>query len=138
MDDIWIIIGSIVIMLLSSLSSVKKRKGNVSSVEETEVLGVLSTDDEDFFPHVVDAELFEQQYNNDEPEKFDDYIAEEKECVEEVKEDLLSYEKKDIEQQPEETKKGSNENNVDFDLRRAVIYSTILTNPYIGTEKMSK
>ena len=143
MDDIWVIIGSIVLMVLSSLSSVKKRKGNTSSVdiEETQdtvvedvfLEGELFADDEEERPIFTEqyVENLEQEYNNEDRERFEQVhlFAEEETNRVEVEPELGDI---DNEERLENDRNG--ESKVGFDLRAAVIYSTILENPYINSK----
>ena len=50
MDDIWVILGSIVLMVLSSLSSTKKKKGVNTSSVDTEKEVQESFSEEEFIP----------------------------------------------------------------------------------------
>lgn len=129
MDDIWVILGSIVLMVLSSFSSAKKKKGVNTSSVDTDEDAQDSVFDEEFIPMEDSFDGQRQDINNIDEEKFDAkvdfYPTREREVVngiivEEPKDDIL--------------KDGESEK-VEFDLRKAVIYSTILENPYIKTEK---
>lgn len=142
MDDIWVIVGTIVLMVLSSLSSVKKRKGSTSSVDmEEEQEGAMAMDDEASIP--ID-EPTGYDYNKQPQGKFDEYFSYENEMLKKRTSTTLNYiqEKEEnketniiIEDEPEDEIETCLKNEVDFDLRKAVIYSTIIDNPYIETEK---
>jgi hypothetical protein len=130
MDDIWVILGSIVLMVLSSFSSVKKKKGvNTSSVDKEEEVQE-SVFEEEFIPSEEFLYYQRQDINNIEEEKFDTkvdfYTTRERKVVS----DIFVEEPKD-----EILKNGESDEKVEFDLRKAVIYSTILENPYVKTEK---
>ena len=141
MDDIWVIVGSIVLMVLSSLSSMKKRKGSTSSVDMEEVPEELLADDEEVVKP-IDEELPAYNYNNETQEKLEEYYSYEneileRETLETIKDTYVRIEKKesDVEEEPKDENKTSLEREVEFDLRKAVIYSTIITNPYIEQKK---
>lgn len=141
MDDIWVIVGSIVLMVLSSLSSIKKRKGSTSSVDMEEVPEDLLLDDEEVMKP-IEEETLACDYNNETQEKFGEYYSYEDEILEREtlvtgKDTCVRVEKKEtnIEEEPKDENKTSLEREVEFDLRKAVIYSTIITNPYIEQKK---
>ena len=141
MDDIWVIVGSIVLMVLSSLSSIKKRKGSTSSVDMEEVPEDLLLDDEEVMKP-IEEETPACDYNNETQEKFGEYYSYEDEILEREtlvtgKDTCVRVEKKesDVEEEPKDENKTSLEREVEFDLRKAVIYSTIITNPYIEQKK---
>ena len=127
MDDIWVILGSIVLMVLSSLSSTKKKKGGNTSSVDTEPESPKPFLEEDFFPT---EEIFSdqrQEINNEVEEKFESNV-EDLYQVREIEQDIVKEPKN-------ETTYGKYDEKVEFDLRKAIIYSTILENPYIKTEK---
>ena len=141
MDDIWVIVGSIVLMVLSSLSSIKKRKGSTSSVDMEEVPEDLLLDDEEVMKP-IEEETLACDYNNETQEKFGEYYSYEDEILEREtlvtgKDTCVRVEKKEtnVEEEPKDENKTSLEREVEFDLRKAVIYSTIITNPYIEQKK---
>ena len=128
MDDIWVILGSIVLMVLSSLSSAKKKKGGNTSSVDTEQEEQKPISEEDIFPMEDIFSTQMQEINNEVEEKF------------EANADLYQATERDIEndivEEPKNEISNGNFNEVvEFDLRKAVIYSTILENPYIKTEK---
>ena len=127
MDDIWVILGSIVLMVLSSLSSAKKKKGgNTSSVDiEQEEQKPIS--EEDIFPMEDIFSTQMQEINNEVEEKFESNV-EDLYQAREIEQDIVKEPKN-------ETTYGKSDEKVEFDLRKAIIYSTILENPYIKTEK---
>ncbi len=129
MDDIWVILGSIVLMVLSSFSSAKKKKGVNTSSVDTDEDAQDSVFDEEFIPMEDSFDGQRQDINNIDEEKFDAkvdfYPTREREVVNDI---IVEEPKDDI------LKDGESEK-VEFDLRKAVIYSTILENPYIKTEK---
>lgn len=129
MDDIWVILGSIVLMVLSSFSSAKKKKGVNTSSVDTDEDAQDSVFDEEFIPLEDSFDGQRQDINNIDEEKFDAkvdfYPTREREVVNDI---IVEEPKDDI------LKDGESEK-VEFDLRKAIIYSTILENPYIKTEK---
>ncbi|MBR7168542.1 MAG: hypothetical protein IKD33_07015 [Bacteroidales bacterium] len=129
MDDIWVILGSIVLMVLSSFSSAKKKKGVNTSSVDTDEDAQDSVFDEEFIPMEDSFDGQRQDINNIDEEKFDAkvdfYPTREREVVNDI---IVEEPKDDI------LKDGESEK-VEFDLRKAIIYSTILENPYIKTEK---
>ena len=129
MDDIWVILGSIVLMVLSSFSSAKKKKGVNTSSVDTDEDAQDSVFDEEFIPMEDSFDGQRQDINNIDEEKFDVkvdfYPTREREVVNDI---IVEEPKDDI------LKDGESEK-VEFDLRKAIIYSTILENPYIKTEK---
>ena len=129
MDDIWVILGSIVLMVLSSFSSAKKKKGVNTSSVDTDEDAQDSVFDEEFIPMEDSFDGQRQDINNIDEEKFDAkvdfYPTRERKVVNDI---IVEEPKDDI------LKDGESEK-VEFDLRKAVIYSTILENPYIKTEK---
>ena len=130
MDDIWVILGSIVLMVLSSFSSAKKKKGNASSVDTDPDVAETISDEEVAVP-IEDVFYGQrQEKNKEEEERFEtvcDFVKEN--GVETVEE---------REEEPENDMGDFAEGGVDFDLRKAVIYSTILENPYTTTEKINR
>lgn len=141
MDDIWVIVGSIVLMVLSSLSSIKKRKGSTSSVDMEEVPEDILLDDEEVMKP-IEEETLACDYNNETQEKFGEYYSYDDEILEREtlvtgKDTCVRVEKKEtsVEEEPKDENKTSLEREVEFDLRKAVIYSTIITNPYIEQKK---
>ena len=143
MDGYWSLIIAIVLAVLSSLSSAKKKKGNTSSVdiEETQdtvvedlfPVGEIFADDEEERPIFTEqyVENLEQEYNNEDRERFEQVhlFAEEETNRVEVEPELDDI---DNEERLENDRNG--ESKVGFDLRAAVIYSTILENPYINSK----
>ena len=116
-------------MVLSSFSSAKKKKGVNASSVDTDEDAQDSVFDEEFIPMEDSFDGQRQDINNIDEEKFDAkvdfYPTREREVVNDI---IVEEPKDDI------LKDGESEK-VEFDLRKAVIYSTILENPYIKTEK---
>ena len=119
----------------------KKRKGSTSSVDMEEVPEELLADDEEVVKP-IDEELPAYNYNNETQEKLEEYYSYENEILEREtlvtgKDTCARVEKKEtnVEEEPKDENKTSLEREVEFDLRKAVIYSTIITNPYIEQKK---
>lgn len=130
MDDIWVIIGSIVLMVLSSFSSAKKKKGVNTSSVDTEKEVQESFSEEEFIPMEDSFSDQRQDINNIEEEKFETVVDLYPTREREIANDIIVEEPKD-----DILKDGESDEKVEFDLRKAVVYSTILENPYIKTEK---
>ena len=130
MDDIWVIIGSIVLMVLSSFSSAKKKKGVNTSSVDTEKEVQESFSEEEFIPMEDSLSDQRQDINNIEEEKFETVVDLYPTREREIANDIIVEEPKD-----DILKDGESDEKVEFDLRKAVVYSTILENPYIKTEK---
>jgi hypothetical protein len=151
MDGYWSLIIAIVLAVLSSLSSAKKKKGNTSSVDTD-----LENSDQPSHPlheyedvkEEMSGDVFSENNNNEKLERFEgeQYFGIEEPHVESAEQTETMYEsletyssdepetKKTDEpytvQKPEDVDVVDVEEMKEFDLRKAMIYSVILENPY--------
>ena len=151
MDGYWSLIIAIVLAVLSSLSSAKKKKGNTSSVDTD-----LENSDQPSHPlheyedvkEEMSGDVFSENNNNEKLERFEgeQYFGFEEPHVESAEQTETMYEsletyssdepetKKTDEpytvQKPEDVDVVDVEEMKEFDLRKAMIYSVILENPY--------
>jgi hypothetical protein len=112
LDNIIYIVATIVIFVVSLLGQNKKKKVKTQVAEQDEEVTYSLND----FEKILERK---QEYKQQE-ETFEQENTEEKEepIVEEVKEELNNKEK--------ESKKVENENNDGFDVKSAIIYSSII------------
>jgi hypothetical protein len=151
MDGYWSLIIAIVLAVLSSLSSAKKKKGNTSSVDTD-----LENSDQPSHPlheyedvkEEMSDDVFSENNNNEELGRFEgeQYFGFEEPHVDSAEHTEIMYEnletyssdepetKKTDEpytvQKPEDVDVVDVEEMKEFDLRKAMIYSVILENPY--------
>lgn len=151
MDGYWSLIIAIVLAVLSSLSSAKKKKGNTSSVDTdlensgqpSHPLHEYEDEEEEKF-----GDVFSENNNNEKLERFEgeQYFGLEEPHVESAEhtetmyESLETYSSDELEtkktdepytvQKPEDVDVVDVEEMKEFDLRKAMIYSVILENPY--------